>query len=95
MHVINIRVYVPYNRCLLGLCIAVALVRTDVSEKISSPSSEFHRLLGPHSCVTMEPLLISLSIEGYYVRSQNLFWDAFTAVSVIDFFWDFVPCGSS
>jgi hypothetical protein len=39
----------------------VALVRTDVL----SPSSGFLRMIGFHSCVTMETLLLSLFIEGY------------------------------
>jgi hypothetical protein len=73
----------------------VALVRTDISEKIS-PSSGFLRVIGPHSCVTVESLLVSLSIEGYSVGSNNtVFWDDFTVVSLIDVIWDYVPCGSS
>jgi hypothetical protein len=36
--------------------------------------------------------LISLSREGLYVGQKNtVFWDVFTAVSMIAFFWDFVP----
>jgi hypothetical protein len=45
----------------------LAVVRTDVSEIISLPSSGFIRVIGFHSCVTVESLLISLPIEGYYV----------------------------
>jgi hypothetical protein len=44
----------------------VALVRTDVSENITPPSSGFLRVLGLHSCVTVETLLISLSIERFH-----------------------------
>jgi hypothetical protein len=41
----------------------------------------------------METLLIILSIEGNYFWSRNtVFWDAFTAVSIADALWDFVPC---
>jgi hypothetical protein len=47
-------------RCFLGLC-------TDVSESVSFPFSGFLRVTGPHSCVTVESLLISLCTEGYYV----------------------------
>jgi hypothetical protein len=46
-----------------------------------------------HSCVTVESLLISLSIGGYYLWSKNtVFWVDFTAVSIIDASWDFVLC---
>jgi hypothetical protein len=50
----------------------VALVRTDVSEHILPPSSNFIKVMGFHSCVTVESLLISLSIEGYYIWSKNI-----------------------
>jgi hypothetical protein len=41
----------------------------------------------------VESLLLSLSTQGYYVGSKNtVFWDVFTAVSMADVFWDFVPC---
>jgi hypothetical protein len=54
----------------------------------------FLRVIGFHSCVTMETLLISLSIEGCYVWSRNtVLCDAFMA-SIKDAFWDFVPCSS-
>jgi hypothetical protein len=77
---------------------SVAQVRTDVSENISSPSSGFLRVIGSHSCVTVESLLISLSIDGYYVWSKNtVLWDALTAVRIIvvEAFWDDLPCSSS
>jgi hypothetical protein len=45
----------------------VALVRTDISENILPPSSGFLRMTG----LTVELLLISLSIEGYYVWSKD------------------------
>jgi hypothetical protein len=58
---------------------------TNVLENIPPLSSGFLRVIGLHSCVTVESLLISLSIEGYYVWSKStVFWDAFTAVSVIE-----------
>jgi hypothetical protein len=41
-------------------------------------------------------MLISLSIEVYYLWSKNtVFWDAFTVVSTTDALWDFIPCSSS
>jgi hypothetical protein len=43
----------------------VALVRTDVSENISPPSSGFLRVIGAHSCGTVQSLLIILSTDGY------------------------------
>jgi hypothetical protein len=42
----------------------VALVRTDVSESVLPPSSRFLGVIGFHSCVTVETLLIGVSIEG-------------------------------
>jgi hypothetical protein len=72
------------------------VVRTNVLENISHPSTGFLRVLGLHSCVTMESLLISLSTEEYYVRSTNTdFCGVFTAVIIIDVFWDFVLSGCS
>jgi hypothetical protein len=69
----------------------VALVRTDISENVSFPSSGFLRGIGFHSYVTVELLLLSLSIEGYSVWSKNtVHSDAFTAVSIIDAAWDYV-----
>jgi hypothetical protein len=49
-----------------GILCRVALVITDVSENISPPSSAILMVIGFHSCVTFEVLLISLSIEEYY-----------------------------
>jgi hypothetical protein len=49
----------------------MALVRTAVSENISPLSSGFLRAIGPHSCVTVASLFISLPTEGYYVGSKN------------------------
>jgi hypothetical protein len=67
----------------------VALVITDVSENILPSSSGFLRVIGPHSCVTVESLSITISIQGYYVGSKNtVFWDAFIVVSMLDVFWD-------
>jgi hypothetical protein len=74
-----------------GTLYHVAVVRTNVSENISPPSSGFLRVRGFHSCVTMESLLINLSRDGYYVGSKKTVrWDAFRAVSMIDVFWDSV-----
>jgi hypothetical protein len=51
-------------------------LRTDVLENMWPLSSGFLRVIGLHSCVTVESLFISLPIEGYYVGSQNIvFWD--------------------
>jgi hypothetical protein len=62
-----------------------ALITTDVSENISPPSSGILKVKEFHSCGTMEALLVSLSIGGYYAGSKNtVFWDVFTAVSMID-----------
>jgi hypothetical protein len=74
-----------------GTLYRVAQVRTNVSENISSPSSGFLKVITFHSCVIMESLLVSISVEESYVGSKNtVFWDVFTAVSVTDVFWDFV-----
>jgi hypothetical protein len=74
----------------------VALVKTDFSENMSPSSSGFFRVIGFHTCITVESLIISLSIERYYVGSKNtVFCDVFTAVSRIDIFWDVAPCGCS
>jgi hypothetical protein len=70
-----------------GTLYCLALVRTDVSENILPPSSGFLTVIGFHSCVTVESLLYSLSIEGYYLWSKNtVFLNAFMAVSIIDAF---------
>jgi hypothetical protein len=45
-----------------GTLYCVGLVATDISENISPPSSWFLRVIGPHSCVTVESLLISLLV---------------------------------
>jgi hypothetical protein len=79
-----------------GILYHIVLVRTEVSENISLPSSGFVGVIQFHSYVSVESLLISLSIEGYSLWSKNnVFWGDFTAVSVIDAFWDFVLCSSS
>jgi hypothetical protein len=76
---------------LSGTLYRIALVRTNVSKNILSPSSGFFRVIGFHSCDTVESLLIGLSIEGYYLWSKyTVLWDAFTAESITDAFWDFV-----
>jgi hypothetical protein len=49
----------------------VGLVTSDVSENIPPPSSRFLMVVIFHSCVAVESLLVSLSIEGYYVGSRN------------------------
>jgi hypothetical protein len=69
-----------------GTLYRVRQVTFDVSENTSPPSSGFLIVIGPHSCVTVESLLISLSTEGHYVWSKNsVLWDAFTAVTIIDY----------
>jgi hypothetical protein len=51
---------------------------------MSPPSSRFLMVIGFHSCVTMESLLIS------YVGLKNtVFWQVFVAVSMIHFSWDY------
>jgi hypothetical protein len=50
----------------------VVLVITDVSENMSPPSSGFLKVIGFHSCVNVESLLVNFSIEVYYVGSKNL-----------------------
>jgi hypothetical protein len=41
------------------------------------------RVMGLHNSVTVQSLLISLPIQGYYVGQKNtVFWDAFTPVTV-------------
>jgi hypothetical protein len=79
-----------------GTLCRVAVIRTDVSGNVSRPYAGFFRVIGFHSCVTVESLLIRLSIEGYCVRSKITdLWDALRAASIADAFWDFTPCGSS
>jgi hypothetical protein len=69
---------------------------SDVSENISPPSSDFHRLAEFHICVGVESLLISLSIEGYNLGLKNaVILIVFTAVNLINVFWDFVVHDSS
>jgi hypothetical protein len=78
-----------------GTLYRVPLVRTDVSENIQPPSSGFLRVIGFHKCVAVESLLLSLTIEEHSLWSNNtVLWDAFTAVSIIDAFWDFLSCSS-
>jgi hypothetical protein len=79
-----------------GILHHVALVRIGVSENISPPSSGSFGVIGVHSCVTVESLFISLSLQGYYVGPKNaVFWDVFTAVLMKDAFWDLVLYDSS
>jgi hypothetical protein len=59
---------------LSGTLYRVALVRSDVSEKVSSPYSVFLRVIGFHNCFTVESLLTSLSIEGYYLWMIFDYW---------------------
>jgi hypothetical protein len=41
----------------------------------------------------VEFVLNGLSIEGYYVGLKNIvFWGVFMVVSMMDIFWDFLPC---
>jgi hypothetical protein len=70
-------------------------VRADVSENISPLFSGFLSVIGFHGCLTVELLLISFSIAGYYLWSKNaVFWDVITAILMIDIFWNFAPCCS-
>jgi hypothetical protein len=79
-----------------GALYHVAVARTDVSENVSSLSSGFLRVTRFHSRVTVESLLLIRSIEGYYLwLKDTVLWNSFTVVSIMDSFWDFVPCGSS
>jgi hypothetical protein len=48
-----------------GALYRVVLVRTDVSENLSSRCSGFLKLIGFHSCIAVQTLLLNLSIEGY------------------------------
>jgi hypothetical protein len=48
----------------------VTVAGTDVSENISLPSSGSLKVIGFHSCITVESLLIILSIEGHYLGSK-------------------------
>jgi hypothetical protein len=74
----------------------VALVRTDFSENVLFPSSGILRLIGFHSCIAMETLLLSRSIEEYYQWLKNtVFWGDFMVVSVKDVLWNFVPCSTN
>jgi hypothetical protein len=61
----------------------VAVVITDASENISSPSSGFLKVIGRHNCVTVESLLISLSIERYCVGTKNIAGGMFPETSVL------------
>jgi hypothetical protein len=43
-----------------------------------------------HSFITVETLLPSLSIVGYYYGRRTLIaWDVFTEAPIIDVFWEF------
>jgi hypothetical protein len=59
----------------------VTLVRTDVSENISPSFSGCLRVIGFHSGVTVESLLVGLSIEEYcplgcfHGSINDVFWD--------------------
>jgi hypothetical protein len=71
----------------------VAVVRTDVSENVSSLSPRFLAVICFHSDVTVESLLLSLFIEGHNCWSKNtVFWGVFTAAPIMNAFWDFVSC---
>jgi hypothetical protein len=79
-----------------GALCCVVPVRTDISENVSSPSSGFLRAIGFHRFVTVGSLLVCLSIEEYNLWSEStVIWDAFTAVSIIDAFRDFLKCNYS
>jgi hypothetical protein len=66
-----------------GTLYHVVLIGTDVSENVLPLSSGFLRLIGFHSYVTMESILISLSREGYNLWSNNaVFLDTSMAVSI-------------
>jgi hypothetical protein len=49
----------------------VALVTTDGSEDVSSPSSRFLTVIGFKNRVTERSLLLSLTIEGHCLRSKS------------------------
>jgi hypothetical protein len=48
-----------------GTLYRVALVETDVSENLSSPSSGFLKQIGFHNCITVGTPSLCLSIERY------------------------------
>jgi hypothetical protein len=74
-----------------GTFYRLVIVITNVSENVSSLFSGSLPVIGLHSCVTVEALLISLSVEGYYVVSKKtVFWDVFSTITMTDVFWDFV-----
>jgi hypothetical protein len=79
-----------------GTLYRVSLVRTDVSEDMS-PSSGFHSVVRPRSCVTVQSLLISLRIEEYCMAWKYcVLWDVFTTATMKGVvFCDKTPCGSS
>jgi hypothetical protein len=54
-----------------GTLYCVAVVRIDVSENLSPPSSGFLSVIWFHSWVTVESLLVGLSLEGHYIWSKN------------------------
>jgi hypothetical protein len=55
-----------------GTLHSVPLVRTDVSENVSPPSSGFLRVTGIHSCITVASLLISLSSLVYIHPTMHM-----------------------
>jgi hypothetical protein len=58
-------------------------------EHIASIFRVFLKVMGFHSCVTVESMLNNLSKEGYYIRQKNtVFWDVSTTVSIRHFFRD-------
>jgi hypothetical protein len=78
-----------------GTLYRVAVDRLDVSENIWPPSSGFLRVdrtirLCHHGITVTVPLHRGI----YFWSKNNVFWDAFTAISIINVFWDYVPCSS-
>jgi hypothetical protein len=55
-----------------GTLYRVTLVRTDVSDKVSSPSLGFVSVIGYYNSVTVEILLLDFSIERYCLWSKVL-----------------------
>jgi hypothetical protein len=73
-------------RCLLGYFICSSIENGYFVEHIDS-IIRFLRVIGFLRCVIVKSLLISLSIEVYYLWANNtVFWDALTAVTVTDAF---------
>jgi hypothetical protein len=65
----------------------VAVIQTDFSENVSFPSSGILELIEYHICLTVESMLTSPFIQGYYLRLKT--------VSILDAFWVFVSYRSS